>query len=245
MNRLVGVVAALILLAACSSHVPPQPTARPQSSLPTPSATPAPVILPANAPLTPSDCGWPASTPLAFAGWATVADLGAEQVIQGNPGEHVYALVTRDPLELYPMIGSPMLERGFCALRQDESQTESAVVTDWAFHGTQQSPVVTCERAATSCVRETLAVLDALASVTDPATRITFRVDAMCILAPFHTMPCESIAVPDGTQKITSAIVSFSGTERQAFLNLFQLADGLIRPDMALDTPPPDATPFQ
>jgi hypothetical protein len=153
MNRLAGAAAALILLVACSSPVPPQPTVRPQSSLPTPSATPAPVTPPAK-------------------------------------------------------------------------------------------PMVACESAATSCVRETLAVLDAVASVGHPATRITFRANAMCIWTPFHTGPCGSIAVPDGTQKVTSAVVSFSGTEQQAFLNLFRLTDGSLRRDMALVTPPPGATPF-
>jgi hypothetical protein len=223
-----------------------QPTPSGGKPTSTPSATTAPVVLPVNVPLEPTDCGWPAATPLAFAGYATVADLDAGQIIQGSPYEHVYVLVTRDPVELVPMIGSPMLERGFCALRQDGSQTESAVGADWTFNGTQQDPVVTCEGTATSCVRETLVVLDAVASVGHPATRITFRSDEMCIGAPFGGRPCAAPAWPDGTKRMTSAVATFSGTEQQAFLNLFWLADGSISADMmALEAPPPGATPFQ
>ena len=49
---------------------------------------------------------------------------------------------------------------------------------------------------------------------------------------------------PDGTQHVTSAVVTFAGTDQQAFLNLFWLADGSISPSMALATPPPGATPL-
>jgi hypothetical protein len=241
-----SMIAAVVLVGVGISQLGPaalQPILEPA---PTQSATTAPVILPGNAPLEPTDCGWPATTPLAFAGYATVADLDAGQISQGSPNEHVYALVTRDPVEVVPMIGSPMLERGLCALRQDGSQTESAVGADWTFNGTQQSPVVTCEGRATSCVRETLVVLDAVASVGHPATRITFRLDEMCIGAPFGGRPCAAPAWPDGTQRMTSAVATFSGTEQQAFLNLFWLADGSISADMmALEAPPPGATPFQ
>ena len=215
------------------------------SPVPTTSAT-TPVVLPVNAPLAPTDCGWSATTPLAFAAYATVGDLDAGQIIQGSPNEHVYALVTRDPVELHPMIGSPMLERGLCALRQDGSQTESAVGADWNFNGMQQNPMVTCEGTVTSCVPATLVILDAVASVGHPATRITFRSDEMCIGAPFGGRPCAADAWPLGTQRMTSAVVTFSETQQQAFLNLFWRADGsMISADMmALEAPPPGATPF-
>jgi hypothetical protein len=244
-----SVIAAVVLVGVGISQLGPaatQPTPSGGKPTFTPSATTAPVVLPVNVPLEPTDCGWPAATPLAFAGYATVADLDAEQIIQGSPYEHVYALVTRDPIEVVPMIGSPKIEGAFCALRQDGSQTESAVGADWTFNGTQQNPVVTCEGTATSCVRETLVVLDAVASVGHPATRITFRSDEMCIGAPFGGRPCAAPAWPDGTQRMTSAVATFSGTEQQAFLNLFWLADGSISADMmALEAPPPGATPFQ
>jgi len=226
-----------------SEQAPTQPPAGSGKPAPTTSATTVPVVLPVNAPLEPTDCGWSATTPLAFAAYATVGDLDAGQI--GSPNEHVYALVTRDPVEVVPMIGSPMIERGFCALRQDGSHTESAVGADWTFNGTQQNPAVTCEGTATSCVRATLVVLDAVASVGHPATRITFRLDEMCIGAPFGGRPCAAPAWPDGTQRMTSAVATFSGTEQQAFLNLFWLADGSISAEMmALEAPPPGATPF-
>ena len=248
-----GLVAASVIVAVVfvgvgiSQHGPAATQPPPSGGKPTPttSATTVPVVVPLNAPLEPTDCGWSATTPLAFAAYATVRDLDAGQIIQGGPNEHVYALVTRDPVEVAPMIGSPMLERGFCALRQDGSQTESTVGADWAFNGTQQDPVVRCEGAATSCVRATLVALDAVASVGHPATRITFRLDQLCIGAPFGGRACGSAAWPDGTQRMTSAVVTFSGTDQQAFLNVFWLADGSISADMmALETPLPGATPF-
>ena len=205
------------------------------------------MILRADAPLKPSDCSWPAGTPLAFAGWATVADLGADQIVQGNPLAHVYALVSRDPVEVVPMIGPAMLERGFCALRQDGTQVESGVPDDWALHGALLSPQVACDGDAVACARETLAALDAVASVGQPAVRIAFRADAMCIWYPFlgGVHSCPAIIVPDGAQRMTSAVVTFAGTEQQAFLNLAWLADGSISSTMALVAPPPGATPFQ
>jgi hypothetical protein len=247
---LVGVVAVGVglasRLAAPASSDGPSAIARasPPAGSTSPVPSPSKVVLPVNAPLEPTNCGWPATTPLAFAGYATVADLDAEQIIQDSPNEHVYALVTRVPVELVPMIGSPMLARGFCALRQDGSQPESAVGADWTFNGTQQDPVVTCDTGS-SCVRATLVVLDAVASVGHPATRITFRPDQLCIGAPFGGRPCAAPAWPDGTQRMTSAVVTFSGTKQQAFLSLFWLADGSISAGyMTLEAPPPGATPF-
>ena len=235
------VVAASILALTLGPLRPPDVGASPQPSR----SSAVPVRLPADSPLKPTDCGWPSETPLAFAGWATIADLGAEQIIQGDPLAHVFALVTRDRVELRPMIGSPMLERGFCALRQDGSQVESGVPGDWAFRGTPQAPAVRCETPITSCVSATLAVLDAVADVGHPATRITLRSDQLCIGAPFHDRPCGAPVWPTGTQRMTSAVVTFSGTDQQAFLDVFWLADGSIIADvMALEAPPPGATPF-
>jgi hypothetical protein len=243
-----SVIAAVVLVGVGISQLGPaaaQPTPSGGTPAPTTSATTTPVVLPVNAPLEPTDCGWPATTPLTFAAYATVGDLDAGQIIKGSPNKHVYALVTRDPVEVVPMIGSPRLERGFCALRQDGSQTESAVGADWTFNGAQQNPVVTCEGTATSCVRATLVVLDAVASVGHPATRMTFRSDEMCIGAPFGGRPCAVPAWPDGTQRMTSAVATFSGTDQQAFLSLFWLADGSISADYAVfEAPPPGATPF-
>ncbi len=237
-----AVVVAASILALALGPLRPVPVG--SSPPPSASSTP-PVSLPGDAPLKPSDCGWPRDTPLAFAGWAAAADLGAEQIVQGDPRALVYALVTRDPVELRPMIGSPMVERGFCALRQDGSQVESGVPGDWALRGTQRAPVVTCGKSITSCVRATLAVLAAVADIGHAATRVTLRSDQLCIGAPFGGRPCGAPVWPDGTQRMTSAVVTFSGTDRQAFLNVFWLADGSITAEvMALEAPPPGATPF-
>jgi hypothetical protein len=245
-----SVIAAVVFMGGGISQFGPaatQPTPS-GATAPTTSATTAPVSLPGDVPLEPADCGWPATTPLAFAGYATVGDLGAAGIILGSPNEHVYALVTRDPVELRPRTGSPMLARGSCVFRQDGLQTESAVGAigaDWTFNGMQQNPVVTCEGTTTSCVRETLAVLDAVASVGRPARRITFRADEMCVGAPFGGRPCTAPAWPHGTQRMTSAVVTFSGTEQQAFLSLLWFAGGSMSAGMvALEAPPPGATPF-
>jgi hypothetical protein len=245
-----SVIAAAVFLGVGIRQFGPaatQPTPSGGKPTPTTSATKTPVILPVNATLEPTDCGWPATTALAFAGYATIGDLGAAAIIQGSPNEHVYALVTLDPVELGP-IDAPMLERGSCVFRQDGLQTETAIGAvgwDWTFNGVQQNPVVTCEGTATSCVRETLAVLDAVASVGRPATRITFRADEMCIGAPFGGRPCAAPAWPRGTLRMTSAVVTFSGTEQQAFLSVLWFAGGSISAGMvALEAPPPGSTPY-
>jgi hypothetical protein len=243
-----ALLVAMGVIASCSAPMPSPSAApgTPSAATPTPAPTQAPVSLPADAPLTLSDCGWPSETPIAFAGFATVADLQASQIIQGSPLAHVYALVSRDPVELHPMIGSPMLERGFCALRQDGAQVESGVPSDWAFHGTLLSLQRTCEAGATDCARETMAVLDTVADVGHPAARITFRPDAACIWLPFMSGPhsCFAIIQPEGTERVTNAVVSFAGTDQQDFLNLFWLADGSISTTSNLATPPPGATPI-
>jgi hypothetical protein len=245
MTRLAVAAALLIVAAAACSSPTPSESAPAVMATSRPASTPtaAPVILPADAPLKPSDCGWQASTPLAFAGWATVTDLDASQLIGGNPLAHVYALVSRDPVELHPMIGSPMLAHGFCAIRQDGLQTESGVRDDWTFHGIVQQPLVTCSAVlAISCVRATLAVLDAVAKVGHPATRIAFYAGNMC-MPPWEF--CSIIVGPAVTQNATAAIVSFAGTDQQAYLYVFWLADGSISSRMMrLATPPPGASPF-
>jgi hypothetical protein len=44
---------------------------------------------------------------------------------------------------------------------------------------------------------------------------------------------------------MTSAVVTFSGTEQQAFLSVLWFAGGSISAGMvALEAPPPGATPF-
>lgn len=246
MRRLAGVLALMIVVAAaCSSPTPSQsaPTVT-ATSTPVPRPTAAPVILPTDAPLKPVDCGWSASTPLAFAGWATVTDFEASGFIGGSPLAHVYALVARDPVgEPIPPGGSPISERGFCAIRQDGGQIDSWVPSNWTFHGIRQRPLVTCKAVlAISCVRATLAVLDAVAAVGHAATRINFHGGPVCIPPGEY---CSIVIGPAGTQNITTAVASFAGTDQQAFLHLFWLADGSITSSrLVLVTPLPGASPF-
>jgi hypothetical protein len=110
----------------------------------------------------------------------------------------------------------------------------------------ESRPEVTCEGDLQDCTRETQAVLDAVSEVSRPAIRIVFRANATCIWFPFGgDNPCPSIAFPKGTLRTSNAVVTFEGTDQQAFLNLFWLSDGSISSDLALATPPPGATPVE
>jgi hypothetical protein len=106
---------------------------------------------------------------------------------------------------------------------------------------------VTCEPNAIDCVAETRAVLAAVANFGHQITGISFRDDAMCIWYPFleglHS--CPAIVEPDGTQRMTSAVVTFAAMDPQAFINLAWLPDGSIESTIAFVAPPPGATPFQ
>jgi len=94
---------------------------------------PPAVVLPADAPLQRSDCGWADLTALAFAGWATLAELGLpdRHGVFGSQ-ERVFAIVTRDRIE-QPLLGAPGVVdgRGICARQADGSIAQSSVADDW------------------------------------------------------------------------------------------------------------------
>jgi hypothetical protein len=52
---------------------------------------------------------------MAFAGWATRAELGISDST-GHPGagDLVYAVVSRDRISQYPNLGPPITARGIC-----------------------------------------------------------------------------------------------------------------------------------
>jgi hypothetical protein len=60
-------------------------------------------------------CNWPAGTVMAFAGWATMAELGLTDGT-GHPGpdDLVYAVVSRDRISQYKNLGPPVVARGIC-----------------------------------------------------------------------------------------------------------------------------------
>lgn len=87
-------------------------------------------VLPPNAPLSLAECGWSAGTPLAFAGWATLAELGRSAGLHGGD-ERVFAIVSRDRIELHPMIGPSRMARGYCARGLDGQLEQSGVPDDW------------------------------------------------------------------------------------------------------------------
>lgn len=127
------------------------------------------------------------------------------------------------------------------------SATQYAVPTSTASAATTPAPQVTCEANSADCAAETRAVLDAVASVGHPVVRVAFQADAMCIWYPFlgGVHSCPAIIEPDGTRRMTSAVVTFADTDQQGFLNVAWLADGSLSTTLALVGPPPGATPFQ
>ena len=88
--------------------------------------------LPLGAPFSLIECGWPEGTSLAFAGWLTNAQLGSVDVTGLQDGsERVFAIVSRDRIELRPMVGPSIWARGYCALSTDGHLTETSVDDDW------------------------------------------------------------------------------------------------------------------
>jgi hypothetical protein len=91
------------------------------------------VVLPSNAPLTPADCDWPDSSALAFAGWATLAQLNASQL--GDPSDRVFAIVTRDPVDTNQHDGFVAHSRALCARLRDGSIGQIIIADDWTLRG--------------------------------------------------------------------------------------------------------------
>lgn len=109
-------IALALLVSACQS---PGPT----------------VTLPPGAPLTAARCpGWPASPPLAFAGWATRYELGLSEAAPDDGTARVFALVTRDAID-QPSLGAPgdFRGRGICLLQANGSIEQTAVPDDWTL----------------------------------------------------------------------------------------------------------------
>jgi hypothetical protein len=95
------------------------------------SACAASLILPDDAPVAlRTNCGWPATTPLSFAGPVTRAQLGiADRFGRLGSPEVVYAIVTRDRVTLGSHGGS-ITGRGLC-YATDEGTGVSVVPDDW------------------------------------------------------------------------------------------------------------------
>jgi len=84
--------------------------------------------------------GWPASPPLAFAGWATFAEIGRPELAPPDGLERVFALVTRDAID-QPLLGGPGVVhgRGLCVLQADGSIGVSSVSDDWTLGPTSST----------------------------------------------------------------------------------------------------------
>jgi hypothetical protein len=95
--------------------------------------TPSPVALPADAPLTFADCGWPDGTALAYAGWfdeAAQLSLPATFGL-GNGTERAFAIVSLGRITQHPMVGPDIVARGGCVRRADGRLVVSTVPDDW------------------------------------------------------------------------------------------------------------------
>lgn len=91
----------------------------------------SPVPLPSNAPDLAS-CSWfRADTPLAFADWIELGRLGMPDSRGVHASERVFAIVSKDRVELRPMIGPPISVRGICFSRTDGSLGETGVPDNW------------------------------------------------------------------------------------------------------------------
>lgn len=85
----------------------------------------SPVSLPANAPLSREQCGWPATTELAFAGWSTLEKLGfGDPADVPSNGKQVFAMVSSRPIS-----EATEVTRRYC-LRSIDGTIQRGTVTD-------------------------------------------------------------------------------------------------------------------
>lgn len=90
------------------------------------------VPLPSGAPLRLTECGWPADTLLAFAGWAELHQLGlADSSGHMNSTEGVFAIVSSERTEQHTMQGDPVIGRGICARHANGDLEMGTVPDDW------------------------------------------------------------------------------------------------------------------
>jgi len=64
------------------------------------------------------------------------------------------------------------------------------------------------------------AVVKAVAYVQFPILRITFQRGSLCLGDPFRPDGCPGSGLPPGTQDLGSALVQFSGTTSEGFVNI-------------------------
>ena len=88
--------------------------------------------MPADAPIRPADCGWPAGTELAFAHWVDdPGQLGLPATCNLVSGERVIVLVSLRKISLQPMVGPAVQARGGCVRFPDGRLGVGAVPDDW------------------------------------------------------------------------------------------------------------------
>ena len=64
------------------------------------------------------------------------------------------------------------------------------------------------------------AVVEAVAYVQFPIVRITFQRGSFCLAGPSSQIMCPGSGLPPGTQDLGSALVQFSGTTSEGFVNI-------------------------
>jgi len=98
---------------------------------PTPSPSPT-YPVPADAPIRPADCGWPAGTELAYA--AYVDEPGQAGLPDGYglvTGQRVFVLVTLHKVSQQPTAGQAIDARGGCVRFPNGRTVVSTVPEDW------------------------------------------------------------------------------------------------------------------
>jgi hypothetical protein len=87
------------------------------------------------------------------------------------------------------------------------------------------------------------AVLAAVASVEFPIAKITFQHGSFCLSDPFGQISCPGSGLPLGTQDLGSALVQFSGTTSEGFVNIGVEPDGQFVTKARVASPQASPTP--
>ena len=87
------------------------------------------------------------------------------------------------------------------------------------------------------------AVLAAVANVEFPIAKITFQRGLFCLVDPFGQIPCPPEVQGAGTESLGSALVQFSGTTSEGFVNISVTSNGEFVTKARVVSPQASPTP--
>lgn len=93
------------------------------------------VRIPVDAPIDRADCGWPAATVLAFAGWARIDRLHVPGDFGQAASDTVFALVSAQAVEMAAPAGPATMSRAACILGVDRNVRVSPIPDGWTSPG--------------------------------------------------------------------------------------------------------------